>query len=218
LPLRAFTRGCYSKSPPRVSVFFIIMIDVNKWLDIPWYESIYQILISENKVKSLKFWKVKILKVAKWIWWHLYFWVKENFRHKNMYLHRLVMLIKEWPCPEWMEVCHNDWNPANNHPDNLRYWTRSDNVQDSIKHWTFHKFDNPMKWKFYWENPRSLKINQYSLSWEFIKEWDCIKSFLNTIGKENSSSISYCCKWKHKTAYWFIWKYKNKIELSDSQG
>lgn len=194
------------------------MIHINEWLDIPWYEWLYQIYISKNNIRSLKFLKIKDIKVCKWKWGHLFFWIKEDLKHKNMYLHRLVMLIKEWPCPEWMEVCHNDWDPENNHPDNLRYDTRKNNVYDAIRHWTFHKLINPMKWKFYWDNPKSIKVLQYTISGEFIKEWDCIKSFLKTINKEYSSNISDCCKWKQKTAYWYIWKYKNKNATSHFTG
>lgn len=186
------------------------MIDVNAWLDIPWYEWKYKLQIKNNLVKSLRFWKERILK--NWIvrWWHIHIWIKENWKYKNIYIHQIVMLIKEWPCPDWMEVLHWDWNPANNHPDNLRYWTRKENVNDSIIHWTFIPRRYTNKWKFYWDNPKSLKVNQLSLDWVFIKEWECIKSFLKTINREKDSSISRCCKLKRKTAYWFRWEYKNK--------
>lgn len=46
-------------------------------------------------------------------------------------LHTLVMLAFVGPCPEGMEVCHNDGNPENNALSNLRYDTRSANVTDS---------------------------------------------------------------------------------------
>lgn len=118
--------------------------------DIPWYEGLYKINIYTQEVKSLErihewFWYIKkerILKphIRKDLYHSFIFcrWKEMN----RVYLHRLVMFIKEWPCPEWMEVCHNDWNPANNHPDNLRYWTRKDNSNDAKIHWTRFNIEN----------------------------------------------------------------------------
>lgn len=46
------------------------------------------------------------------------------------------MLAFVGPCPDGMEVCHNDGNPENNRVENLRYGTRSDNMRDKRKHGT----------------------------------------------------------------------------------
>lgn len=45
-------------------------------------------------------------------------------------VHRLVMLAFVGPCPEGMEVCHNDGNRANSQLDNLRYDTHINNILD----------------------------------------------------------------------------------------
>lgn len=50
---------------------------------------------------------------------------------KCMRVHRLVMAAFVGPCPEGMEVCHNNGNPADNQPSNLRYDTRSENMIDA---------------------------------------------------------------------------------------
>lgn len=57
------------------------------------------------------------------------------------------------------------------------------------------------------DNKRSLKVGQYSIDGVLIREWDCIRDILRELGFDNSS-ISKCCKGKQKTAYGFIWKYK----------
>ena len=49
-------------------------------------------------------------------------------------IHRLVMLAFVGPCPDGMEVCHNDGDPRNNNLDNLRYDTRKENSRDIYFH------------------------------------------------------------------------------------
>ena len=108
------------------------------------------------------------------------------------------MLIKEWPCPEWMEVCHNDWNPTNNHPDNLRYDTHSANWKDAYRHWK--KIQSIMLWKFWKDNHLSKKVIWWLIEFESIREAERITGIDN-------STISRCCRWKQKTAWGIVWKY-----------
>lgn len=51
-------------------------------------------------------------------------------------VHRLVLEAFQGACPEGMEGCHNDGNPAHNHIDNLRWDTRSNNAYDKGLHGT----------------------------------------------------------------------------------
>ena len=55
-----------------------------------------------------------------------------------------------------------------------------------------------------YENPRKLKVNQYDLEWNFINTWNSITEAEN---KLNIYSVSSVCKWKRKTAGWYMWKY-----------
>lgn len=57
-------------------------------------------------------------------------------RKKTRRVHRLVLLAFVGPCPEGMEGCHNDGNPANNVLTNLRWDTRYENMQDVKRHGT----------------------------------------------------------------------------------
>ena len=59
-----------------------------------------------------------------------------NQSRDRWYVHRLVALAFVGPCPEGMEVCHYDGDPANNELGNLRYGTVSDNRYDSVRHRT----------------------------------------------------------------------------------
>ena len=65
--------------------------------------------------------------------------MRVNICGKGFYIHRLAMAAFIGPCPDGMEVCHNDGNPANNKLSNLRYGTRKENVADQIKHGVFYK-------------------------------------------------------------------------------
>lgn len=176
------------------------MIDVNVWLPIPDFPN-YKVRINTNEVKSLNYrqkkWVEKVI-----VWW------LDNSKHKvyrlnkkTVYLHQIVACIKYWYwTPKWLNVCHNDWNSLNNHPDNLRYDTSWSNHKDRYIHW--------WKWSMYWkiwvENHKSMKVIQCKLYWESIKEWESI----NSAEKELWIYwISACCKWKRKTAGGFIWKY-----------
>ena len=48
--------------------------------------------------------------------------------------HALVALAFLGPCPPGLEVCHNNGNPTDNRPRNLRYDTHKNNLADRSKH------------------------------------------------------------------------------------
>lgn len=51
-------------------------------------------------------------------------------------VHRLVLEAFVGPCPEGMECCHNDGNPANNRLENLRWDSPLANNHDRARHGT----------------------------------------------------------------------------------
>jgi len=55
---------------------------------------------------------------------------------------------------------------------------------------------------------QKLRILQFELNGNFIKEWDGIIDATKSVGK-HSTNIMRCCQGKFKQAYGFIWKYKN---------
>lgn len=48
--------------------------------------------------------------------------------------HALVLSAFVGPCPDGMEACHRDGNPANNRLANLRWDTHQSNVDDTVRH------------------------------------------------------------------------------------
>ena len=69
-------------------------------------------------------------------------------------------------------------------------------------------------------NPKAVKamsesnckpILQLNLSGKFIREFDSIKSAIQSLGiKAATSNISNVCKGKRNSAYGFKWKYKEE--------
>lgn len=108
-------------------------------------------------------------------------------------IHRLVAETYI-PNPEGLpQVNHKDENKVNNCLQNLEwcdakyninYGTRNDKVASS----------------------RKKPILQYDLEGNLIREW----LSATDVGKEAQANICSCLKGKIKTAYGYIWKYKNE--------
>lgn len=52
------------------------------------------------------------------------------------YVHQLIMLAFRGPCPEGLEVAHDNGNPLDNRLSNLRYDTHAGNHADRRRHGT----------------------------------------------------------------------------------
>lgn len=63
-----------------------------------------------------------------------YLRVKLGGGHHGIGIHRLVAVAFIGPCPDGMQICHNDGDKTHNMVSNLRYGTPSDNAQDRIRH------------------------------------------------------------------------------------
>lgn len=113
-------------------------MDNEIWRDIPGYEGRYQ-ASSLGRIKSLERMvacrggyrkiKEKILKQH----------IRDQGGHlgcslgkgcNNIGVHRAVALAFIGPVPKGMEVLHNNGDPQDNRPDNLRYGTQTENILD----------------------------------------------------------------------------------------
>ena len=103
--------------------------------------------------------------------------------HKQYYIHRLVAEAYIPNIDNLPQVDHIDNDKNHNYINNLQWLTNRDNCRKS----------------------KNKPILQFDLDGNFIREWPCA----NDIGREARVNIGYCLKGKYKTAYNYIWKYKN---------
>lgn len=173
------------------------------WKDIEWYEWVYQIS-NLGRVKSLKFWKERILKPQKNNCWYLFIWLKNNFK-KHLTVHRIVAKHFIPNTENKPQVNHKNWIKTDNRVENLEWMTVWENA--------IHSYDvlwnkNIYFWKIWKDSPFSIKVNQYTMEWVFIKTWDSIADITRSIWIHNTN-ISKCCLWKRKTTWKYIWKFAN---------
>ena len=113
---------------------------------------------------------------------------------KTFLVHRLAAIHFLENNNNLPEVNHKDENKQNNNVDNLEFCDRLYNV----------RFGTGIKRNI----ERSLKpILQYDRNGNFIKEYESIKQASEELNKNNSNIVA-CCKGKRKTAFNYIWKYK----------
>lgn len=163
------------------------------WKDCKHYEGLYQIS-DRGRVWNVKFQRyVKPFKTnSGYLCVHLF---NKSGKRVNELVHRLVALTFIPNPYNKPQVNHkNEFEKENNCVDNLMWVTDKEN-----KNWgTF---------KERMAKSKSKPIVQLSLSGEFIREW--IGG--SAVEKETgffSSAINACCNGKLKTAYGYIWKFK----------
>lgn len=60
------------------------------------------------------------------------------------------------------------------------------------------------------------RVNQYTKNEEYIRTWESIAEAIRKLGlRKGTSKISECCKGKIKTAYGYIWKYEQEVDISE---
>lgn len=173
------------------------------WKDIAGYEGLYQVS-NFGRVRSLdriEKWngterprKGRIMALRPDKNGYLIVGLRNGKFQKTKKVHRLVAEAFVPNNDNLLEVNHIDENKENNIPDNLEWC----NNQYNIRYGTGIERRSKQKRK---------KVIQYSLDNIKLTEFDSITEAAKSIGKE-TSVISACCKGNKKTAYGYIWRYK----------
>lgn len=193
------------------------------WKDIPGYEGFYQAsnygrirsLDREvrGKYENIALKKGKILTPHKTIVCGKERWeVKLSKNGKQFYFvwARCIYSAFYGPIPEGMQVNHIDEDPSNNKLGNLNLMTPKENSNWGTGIARRAKTTSAaLKGKqLYSENPNAKPILEYTLSGEFIKEWDCVKSAAEHYNA-HYSSLWLCAtgrtKFSRKTKS--VWKF-----------
>lgn len=157
------------------------------WKDIPWYEWKYQIS-DLGRMKSFRL----LNQNSKYRQWVIMKWSKD----KDWYIqttiwkiHRLVLVSFRW-------ISILDCNHINNIRNdnrliNLEYCTKSENELHKYKTW-YISHSNKKVWQF--------------------KKWKLLRAYISIIKASeytwiHRDWISHNCRWKHKTAWWYEWKF-----------
>ena len=152
--------------------------------DIKNYEGIYGIT-SCGKVWSYK--RKKFLKPTDNGSGYLIVQLCKNGEVKTYSLHRLVAQAY-LPNPENLpQVNHRDENKTNNCLQNLEWCDAKYNANYGTRNETIKK-----------------PILQFTLDGEFVREW----SSATDVGKTVNVGICNCLKGRKKSAYGYIWEYK----------
>jgi NUMOD4 motif/HNH endonuclease/NUMOD1 domain len=178
---------------------------VEVWKDIPGYEKLYQAStfsrfrsldrIVKNNGNTFRTEKGKILKKQVSQDGYCMIRIRINNKEKRIRTHRLI--AKTFiPNPNNLPIVeHKDDNPLNDSINNLMWSTIKANNINSC----------------YRSNKHLIKpITQYDLKGNFIAEFASISYAYKALNKNpKSGTIGKCCNNKAKTAYGFIWRYKD---------
>ena len=135
----------------------------------------------------------KILKPYKTKNGYLNVYIYKNKKPKCFGIHRLVAQVFIDNPNNLEQVNHINGDKQDNRVENLEWCTSSYNQYHAIKHGL----------------KRSKQINQYDLKGNLIKTWFNIGEITRYYNVSHASFIN-CCNNRVKTAYGYIWKYKEE--------
>ena len=164
------------------------------WCPIKGYEGQYEVS-DQGRVRSLKFGKERILKTGITPQGYLFVSICKNGEQKKCKVHRIVAQAFI-PNPDNLpEVNHKDEDKTNNSVSNLEWCDRkyNQNYGTGIQRMA---------------EKHSKPVLQYEKDGKFVKEWKSASDVQRNLGYFHNS-ISSCCTGRYKSAYGFIWKFKD---------
>jgi hypothetical protein len=125
-------------------------------------------------------------------------------------VHRLVA-IAFIPNPEnKREVNHKDFNPSNNHVDNLEWATHKENIVYSAKAGRFRHNEKQRNHFKKLQEKKRTPVNQLTMEGVFVKRFETAKDASEYFGRPNSSNIGLCCRGRIRYCYGFKWEFALK--------
>ena len=132
-----------------------------------------------------------------------------------------ILVAKAFPeiCGEWFEGCevhHKDFNKLNNVPENLIILSKGEHsklhyqyLSDAFKKPSPKRNESIRKaLTGRRATEKHIPILQYALNGDLVKEWECISDVVSA--GYRPGNVCWCCKGRLKTAYGYIWRYKEK--------
>lgn len=163
------------------------------WKPVPNYEGYYEISNYGN-VKSLNYrhtGKEQLLKPVKNKIGYLLVFLYKNGKCTPFYIHRLVYETFKGEIPQKYQVNHISKYKNDNHLLNLNLMTSKENVEYS----------------------EAKAVLCFDKKRNFIKEFKSLTEASEWL-KKAPSHICDCLKGRCKSAYGYVWKYKEKPELN----
>jgi len=181
-------------------------VGIIKWINYTWLYKVSNLwnvkslkrIDNNNHLIKEKLLKKEILKTS-----YVNITLCKFWKTKRLLIHRLVCLIFLDNPKNKEQVNHKNGIRDDNRLINLEWCTRSENE--------LHKcrvlWNKPKNiWRFWKNNYRSKKVNQYTKDWIFIKTWDCITDIEREL-KIWQSNVGSVCRLLSNTAWWYKWEY-----------
>lgn len=180
------------------------------WKDIEGFEGLYQVS-NLGRVKSLERYNIGIknksineryLKQSPDGNGYLMVWLYKGTKRKTMKVHRLVAEAFIPNPKQKPQIDHINAIRQDNRVENLRWCTEKENSNNPI---TARRNGES---HFSTKSSCSIRVGQYTLEGELIKEWGCINDVERELNISHAHIIGCCKGYKYKkSAGGFIWRY-----------
>ena len=183
-----------------------------EWKQVVGYEGLYEVS-SFGRIRSLSYNKTGISKMLKQSIskWYYNVHISKLWVAKTIPVHRIVAYAFIKNTYNYPVVNHINMNALDNRQSNLEWCTQLYNVRASLIRWRYEE-NNILKiksklWLFIkWDlHHLSVSVSQYTKDGVYIRTFWCMSDIYRELWID-VGSISSVCKWRRKTAGWYIWK------------